>query len=432
MSDVKGMVDSAVAALKAGKKSEARTTLTQAVDLDPKNEQAWLYLSALVPSLEEQEICLENVLTINPGNDRAKKALDIVLDKQGKPPRSAAPPPAPAPPPPAPAADSGWDSVNSGSGGGGWGDIDVANWDDLVSSVTPSDPPPTPSPAPVTTPAPAADGNADWLENIETNPWQTDESDPVVSGGWDIPSDPIPSSVDWGNDSTIAAHGSGLNVEQPNDEEYDSWISGMNLGGGSNSESTNEATSDVDDFGGFDTTTKSASSDGDPFDTSNWSDGWTTPGLESKSAELFGDSTVGANDNPFADDLSSNTMDDFRQPSLSRKSGGSEFDSFLEADSTSDSDDSDDLSGYSFDFDDEEDSTYAKAVDVDEDFLALDFIDEIEEATGARKMNLGHYFAQIPDEIDVKIKSGGGGRLGIIMLLLMNVAAAIGLIVQAG
>jgi hypothetical protein len=47
-------------------------------------------------------------------------------------------------------------------------------------------------------------------------------------------------------------------------------------------------------------------------------------------------------------------------------------------------------------------------------------------------MNLGHYFAQIPDEIDVKIKSGGGGRLGIIMLLLMNVAAAIGLIVQAG
>jgi hypothetical protein len=207
----------------------------------------------------------------------------------------------------------------------------------------------------------------------------------------------------------------------------------MNLGSSdSDSDSMLESTSDAADFGSFDTTTAPAPTEGDPFDTSNWSDGWTTPGLESKAAELFGDSTVDTDDNPFADDLSSNTMDDFRQPALSKKSGGSDFDSFLQDDSTSASDDSDDLSGYSFDFDEEEDSTFAKAVDVDEDFLALDFIDEIEEATGARKMNLGHYFAQIPDEIDVKIKTGGGGRLGIILLLLMNVAAAIGLVVQAG
>lgn len=428
MSDVKGMVDSAVTALKAGKKSEARTTLTQAVDLDPQNEQAWLYLSALVPSLEEQEICLENVLTINPSNERAKKALNIVLEKQGKPPRSAAPatapPPAPAAPPASPAStDSGWESVNSGSG---WDEIEVANWDELVSDATPADspePPPT-SPPPSMTTAPADTGNADWLASIDTNPWQTDDNDPVVSGGWDLASDPIPSSVDWEDDSPVAAHGSGQNVEQPSNEQYDSWISGMNLGGSSGSPPTPEPepATDVSDFGSVDATPSPASTGTeDVYDTSNWSDGWTTPGVDSETDNFFDSTPADSGDNPFADVSS---IDLTSSPESER----SAFGGFLQSDEPPSDDD---LSDFSFNFD-EEDSTYTKAVDVDEDFLTLDFIDEIEDATGARRMNLNQYFAEIPNEIDVKIKTSGGGKLGIIVLLLMNIAAAVGLVIQAG
>ena len=427
MSDVKAMVDSAVAALKAGKKSEARTTLTQAVDLDPKNEQAWLYLSALVTSLEEQEICLENVLTINPNNDRAQKALGIVLEKQGKPPKSAAPPPTP-PPAPMATSDGGWGDVNSSGGGAGWGDIDVANWDDLVSSVTPDDPPPVPA-----TPSPAATstsdtGNADWLAGIETNPWQTNEDDPAISGSWDfaadpIPdSDPMPTSVEWGGDSVAAAHGSGLNVEQPSPEQYDSWISGMNLGTSPDSSPASEPIEETSNFSGFEEAT-ATTGEKDPFDTSNWSDGWTTPGIEGEADNFFEDSVDEGNENPFVEDFSISSLDP--------EPASSDFDGFRQVDESSDSADSNDLSDFSFDFSDD-DSTFTKAADVDEDFLALDFIDEIEEATGAQKMNLSQYFAQIPDEIDVKIKTGGGGTLGILLLLLMNIAAVIGLVIQTG
>ncbi len=69
------MVRAGVDAYKAGKKSEARTMLERAIDLDSYNETAWLWLSAVVDSKEEQQTCLENVLVINPDNSRARQGL---------------------------------------------------------------------------------------------------------------------------------------------------------------------------------------------------------------------------------------------------------------------------------------------------------------------------------------------------------------------
>lgn len=73
--NVEGMIRAGVDAYRAGNKIEARALLEKAIELDDYNEEAWLWLSAVVDTKEEQRTCLENVLVINPSNDRAQKGL---------------------------------------------------------------------------------------------------------------------------------------------------------------------------------------------------------------------------------------------------------------------------------------------------------------------------------------------------------------------
>lgn len=73
--NVDAMVRAGVEAYRAGNKAEARTLLERAIELDQYNETAWLWLSAVVDTQEEQRTCLENVIIINPDNDRARQGL---------------------------------------------------------------------------------------------------------------------------------------------------------------------------------------------------------------------------------------------------------------------------------------------------------------------------------------------------------------------
>lgn len=88
--NVDAMVREAKRAIRAGNKSEAQKLLLKATELDQSNEQAWMWLSAVVDSIEDQMICLENVLQINPSNADAKRGLEMLRKK--------APPPAEKPP----------------------------------------------------------------------------------------------------------------------------------------------------------------------------------------------------------------------------------------------------------------------------------------------------------------------------------------------
>src|SRR5688572_3431100 len=99
MPDTNAMLQDGVAALKAGRKGDAKRILTQIVDTQEDNEEAWLWLSACVDTPEEQQICLENVIAINPNNQKARKGLEAI-SKRGTPKSAgtaAPPPPAPAP-----------------------------------------------------------------------------------------------------------------------------------------------------------------------------------------------------------------------------------------------------------------------------------------------------------------------------------------------
>src|SRR5258705_9863683 len=102
MENVDALVQEGMAAIKAGQRDDAKRALMKAVELDEQSEQGWLWLSACVDSPDEQQICLENVLAINPSNDKARKGLNVILQSAGKPPTTApsAPPAPPAIPDP--------------------------------------------------------------------------------------------------------------------------------------------------------------------------------------------------------------------------------------------------------------------------------------------------------------------------------------------
>lgn len=65
----------AINAARSGRKQEARDLLLKIVDDQPSNEAAWIWLSGLVDSLEDQIIACENALMINPGNDKVRAYL---------------------------------------------------------------------------------------------------------------------------------------------------------------------------------------------------------------------------------------------------------------------------------------------------------------------------------------------------------------------
>lgn len=71
-----------IEAAHADRKAEAREIFIQVVEVDPRNELAWMWLSGLMDDLEDQIIACENVLTINPENQKVRLFLDSLKRKQ--------------------------------------------------------------------------------------------------------------------------------------------------------------------------------------------------------------------------------------------------------------------------------------------------------------------------------------------------------------
>jgi hypothetical protein len=85
-----------IAAVKAGRKAEARELLIRVIEQEDRHELAWLWLSGAVDTDEERIICLENVLTINPQNAAARRGLDMLAATANVRPPGTVPPPSPS------------------------------------------------------------------------------------------------------------------------------------------------------------------------------------------------------------------------------------------------------------------------------------------------------------------------------------------------
>ncbi len=72
---VSRLLRAGVDAVKEQRLEEARELLYQVIDLDERNEKAWLWLGGVVEGIDERIICLENVLAINPHHELASQGL---------------------------------------------------------------------------------------------------------------------------------------------------------------------------------------------------------------------------------------------------------------------------------------------------------------------------------------------------------------------
>jgi hypothetical protein len=78
MTSTNELLGDGIKAAKANKLDEALALLKRVVELEPRNEMAWLWLSAVVQTDEQRMTCLENVLTINPDNKPAQQGMGFL------------------------------------------------------------------------------------------------------------------------------------------------------------------------------------------------------------------------------------------------------------------------------------------------------------------------------------------------------------------
>ncbi len=69
------LLQSGVAAAKAGRKDEARQFLDELIREDPAHETAWLWLSSVADGPEKALACAHRVLEINPKSERAREEI---------------------------------------------------------------------------------------------------------------------------------------------------------------------------------------------------------------------------------------------------------------------------------------------------------------------------------------------------------------------
>jgi hypothetical protein len=78
------LVKQGIEALRAGKRDEARKLLLTAVKQNPDSESAWGWLYNVAGNDKERIYCLEQVLRINPNNEKVNQLYKSLLDKQSQ------------------------------------------------------------------------------------------------------------------------------------------------------------------------------------------------------------------------------------------------------------------------------------------------------------------------------------------------------------
>ncbi|MGC9356671.1 MAG: tetratricopeptide repeat protein, partial [Anaerolineae bacterium] len=60
---------------KRGDRARARQLFMEVLEVDPNNEEAWLWLAGVAATLEDAKVYLETVLAINPEHKKAREGL---------------------------------------------------------------------------------------------------------------------------------------------------------------------------------------------------------------------------------------------------------------------------------------------------------------------------------------------------------------------
>jgi hypothetical protein len=97
-----GLTQKGIEAFKSKDKEEAQNFFKQALQENPADETAWLWLAGTFDDNKTRSLCLEKVLAINPNNPAAQRGLMQIKPDIPEPPTPSAPEPPPPPLSPAP------------------------------------------------------------------------------------------------------------------------------------------------------------------------------------------------------------------------------------------------------------------------------------------------------------------------------------------
>lgn len=90
MGQIEDLYLSGIASAKAGNYRLAQAFFKKVVQTNPRHEGAWMWLSEVLEDTEDIAYCLETALAINPHNEKARVALEVVRRRgaeSGRPPR---------------------------------------------------------------------------------------------------------------------------------------------------------------------------------------------------------------------------------------------------------------------------------------------------------------------------------------------------------
>lgn len=90
-------LEEAITLIKAGQKEQALPLLKQVVQAEPRNENAWLWLSTCFNDPEKKKFCINKALEINPENQKAHQLLERLEGVVQAEPLAASQPASPAP-----------------------------------------------------------------------------------------------------------------------------------------------------------------------------------------------------------------------------------------------------------------------------------------------------------------------------------------------
>jgi ribosomal protein L40E len=78
---IESLLEKGIEAARAGEKRRARDIFIHVIELDQRNERAWLWLSGVVDEIADRIVCLENVLVLNPDNTYAATGLQKLREQ---------------------------------------------------------------------------------------------------------------------------------------------------------------------------------------------------------------------------------------------------------------------------------------------------------------------------------------------------------------
>ncbi len=87
MDEIEELYLNGIASAKAGNRRLAQAFFKRVIGINAHHEGAWLWLSQVLEDPDDIVYCLDAVLTLNPGNDNARRAKELLQGKRTEPPR---------------------------------------------------------------------------------------------------------------------------------------------------------------------------------------------------------------------------------------------------------------------------------------------------------------------------------------------------------